>query len=138
MKEVDDILAHFGVKGMKWGVRKLSGGVGIGRREKPAPSEDRIKADQAKAKIGRRGNTDPLTNKELQTLITRMNLEQQLVRLNESQKKTGPGAFVKNIIASTAKDEFDKFTRGKETKIIGTALALGAKGKHKKSKRRKR
>jgi hypothetical protein len=122
MSFVDTYLEHHGVKGMRWGVRRRSGGVTtgrFGRSPKPAPSEDKVRAETAKAKIGRRGNTDALSNQELQTVIARMNLEQQIARYSSNQKKT-----VMQLIANTGKDELVKFASGKETKIIGTALAL--------------
>lgn len=72
-------MAHFGVKGMKWGVKKSS---------VPA-SEDHVRsqAAQRKAKIG--GGHKVLSNKELQDVITRLNLEQQFDRLNPSTLKKG-------------------------------------------------
>lgn len=119
MSFVDNYLEHFGVKGMRWGVRHRPGAVTLGRRAKPIPSEDKVRAEAAKAKIGRRGNTDALSNQELQTVIARMNLEQQIARYSANQKKT-----VLQMITNTGKDELVRFATGKETKIIGTALAL--------------
>lgn len=132
---VDSILAHYGVKGMRWGVRRRSGGVSIGRRAKPIPSEDKEQANAARAKIGKRGNTDALTNKEMQTLVTRMNLEKNLNQLLANQKKSGPTAFVKKLVADTTRDELNQFAQGKQGKVVGTAIALGlgaAAGKHRR------
>jgi hypothetical protein len=74
---VDDFLAHYGVKGMRWGIR---------RKPKAPPSEDvqRVKATESKI---RRGKTDALSNKELQDVVTRMNLEQQYSRMVSEQQK---------------------------------------------------
>jgi len=138
MSSVESILEHHGVKGMRWGVRRRSGG-GVstgrfGRKAKPIPSEDKLKAEAAKAKIGRKGNTDALTNQELQTVIARMNLEQQIARYAANQKKTGL-QFVTHQLKTTGVDEITKFAVGKETKFIGAALAAAgiatkATGKH--------
>jgi len=75
---VDEFLEHFGVKGMRWGVRK--------RSEAPASADvQRVRTIQSKIK---RGKTDALSNKELQDLVTRMNLEQQYGRMiSESAKR---------------------------------------------------
>lgn len=75
---VGNSLRHFGVKGMKWGVR---------RSDVPA-SEDhtQTKAVLSKAKAG---GTKALSNNELQTAIARLNLEQQFSRLNPSTLKKG-------------------------------------------------
>ena len=73
---VDNFLAHYGVKGMKWGVRTAN---------KPAASaeSDRSTAIRAKAKAGK---PKALTNAELREAIERMNLEQQFKRLSVNEK----------------------------------------------------
>jgi hypothetical protein len=73
------VLAHHGVKGMKWGVRHLPGGGITG-----SPTADAQAADMAKKKIAT-GGTHALTTHELQSLVNRMNLEQQYSRLVSSQ-----------------------------------------------------
>lgn len=132
MSFVETYLSHYGVKGMKWGVRRRSTGF-LGRRSsKPEPSADKARAEAARAKLGKRGNADTLSNEELRLLINRMNQEQSLSRLLATQKSNTVTAFVTKKVKETAADEFSRFAQGKETKIIGTALALGAKGKHRK------
>lgn len=69
---IDNFLSHFGVKGMKWGVRK--GGVSTGRR---AASEDHQKLVATKAKRGKH-----LSDAEIKAAIGRMNLERQYNSLN--------------------------------------------------------
>ena len=99
--EMVDFLMHYGVKGMKWGVRKnrpsaADGPVEVnttanpGRRVKTTggqfhnASPDAIK----KAKyhqIAKKSSVDALSNDELKLLVERMNLE---VRYNELNFKT--------------------------------------------------
>jgi hypothetical protein len=74
------ILVHFGVKGMKWGVHR-------NRPSLPA-SQDSQRATEVRTKV-KTGGTKALSNKELQDLITRMNLEQQFSRLNPSKLEKG-------------------------------------------------
>lgn len=81
-------LNHYGVKGMHWGVRKSdSSGGGSGSApkaaQKPRMSEDAKNVEKAFGKI-ERGGTDALSNHELQSIVTRMNLEQQFDRLSSS------------------------------------------------------
>lgn len=61
----DDVLAHFGVKGMKWGVRK-----------------DRTSSGSKKTS---RYSTGPekLSNKELKARVDRMRTEQEYRKLNQ-------------------------------------------------------
>lgn len=75
-----NFLAHYGVKGMKWGKRKKSS-------SEPS-SDDASKAADLKVRAKKSG-TSVLTNQELQTLVTRMNLEQQYSRLNPQTKSAG-------------------------------------------------
>jgi hypothetical protein len=87
---LDDVLNHYGVKGMHWGVRK--------RRSDSGPtSSDATKAKTHAATVKAHG-TKALTNKELQDLVTRMNLEQQFSNLSAKQKQD---KSAKAIIKST-------------------------------------
>src|SRR3954463_8699407 len=73
---VGDFLEHFGVRGMKWGVRRDRS-----QASGSSPSSDSRNAAQVREKIKQTGGTHSLTNKELQDFITRANLEQQYQRL---------------------------------------------------------
>lgn len=82
---VEDYLEHYGVKGMRWGVHRKVGEV-VKRKVHPqvdpdAPDVAVVKT--AKAKIKANKTTDVLNNKELQAVVTRMNLEQQYSRLSK-------------------------------------------------------
>jgi hypothetical protein len=108
MDSFDQTLAHFGVKGMKWGSRKkgptdvkvrpvlgnrivLTSG---GRRHRLSEDATRAATLGARAK---RSNVRSLSNRELQDLVARMNLEQQYSSLNKSKKKAD-AARVENLI----------------------------------------
>ena len=77
-----ETLQHFGVKGMKWGVRRKST-----TPPKGFFSQDAANAADARKKAREHGIIS-LTNKELQDLVTRMNLEQQFVRLQPQQRSS--------------------------------------------------
>lgn len=69
---LENVLSHYGVKGMKWGVRRADSG-----SESASPaSADHNSAVAAQNKINT-GGTKSLSNQELQGLINRMNLERQ-------------------------------------------------------------
>jgi hypothetical protein len=67
-------LEHHGVKGQKWGVRRKSG----------SHSEDAQRHNAAKKK-----KVHELSDKELKDLVNRMNMEQQVKRMNPSSVARG-------------------------------------------------
>lgn len=86
MSAVDDFLAHYGVKGMKWGVRRKTKG----------PSSTEAERKTAVKTQAKKEGVRTLSNKDLQDAITRMNLEQQFKRLSVNEKPV-----VSRFIAST-------------------------------------
>lgn len=110
--DVDEFFAHFGVKGMKWGVRRS-------RSKSSGPvSADAARAHALKAQVKTSG-TKSLGNEELQHLVTRMNLEQQFGRLTESNPNgvSKGQKFVKGAI-STGKLGLDAYKTGNEIKKL--------------------
>lgn len=111
-----EFLAHYGVKGMHWGQRKsppeavpVSAMSHVPQRTKgktkikveggenhPA-HEDAIKVARAQAKLKKSG-TAALSNKELQELQNRLNLERNVTQLVGSTTRVGKGRnFVKGL-----------------------------------------
>lgn len=99
---VDSVLQHYGVKGMKWGVTRDNPGGGPGQTQvnvkarpgkrvktsggrKQGASSDAVTAAVSK-QIAKKSTTDALSNKQLQELVTRMNLEKQYNQLSKEQK----------------------------------------------------
>lgn len=76
--ERDLELKHYGVKGMRWGKRKAA----------TPGTPDAERAKELKTRAVKEG-TKSLSNRELQDLVTRMNLEQQYSRLNPKTKSDG-------------------------------------------------
>lgn len=116
---MEEALQHFGILGMKWGVRKDKSGRNSDGSEpvtvtqnKPGgrlkakggrghgANEDAVGAVAAARKVKKSG-LQSLSNKELQSLVQRMNLEQQYIGLKEKE----PTAFrqgmktIKNILS---------------------------------------
>ena len=94
VKEIGaEALKHYGVKGMKWGIRRSGA-------DKPPASQDVETVDSHK-QIIKAGSTRALSNKELREVVDRMNLEQQyssLVSKEGSKIKQGHNQ-VKKILA---------------------------------------
>lgn len=88
---VEDFLEHYGVKGMRWGVRR-------GRNAKEAPSAEASRAANIRDRA-KRSKPKALSNAELREAIERMNLEQQFKRLSTNEKPV-----VTRFIASTLQE----------------------------------
>jgi hypothetical protein len=80
--EIEEFLAHFGVRGMKWGVHRA-------RTSSPHPSSSEAATARQLHVRARSSGTHSLTNAELQTLVQRMNLESQYSNLNQRQVSKG-------------------------------------------------
>jgi hypothetical protein len=111
-KVLGDVLSHYGVKGMKWGVRRdnPSGG-------KPAVSSDHETAKAAKAKV-KAGGLKSLTNEELKTYLERMDLEKRYKKGNPGPKEEA-GKFIKDVLLQIGKEETKKYA----AKQLAKALA---------------
>lgn len=110
------MLAHFGVKGMKWGVRRTT--------SMDVSSDDARAAEAARIKAGKSG-TKALSNKELRALVDRMNLEQQFDRLKLSQpSRFRKGTtFVRGLItAGKMANEVIQLSRSPALEVIKAAL----------------
>lgn len=112
---VNNVLTHFGVRGMKWGVRrkatvgpvevvvsdrrkgfKTSGGKGF-----PAKSEA-VRARRI-GQIGKKSGLKALSDQELQEYARRIQLEQNVKRLQYADMNAGQ-KFVASLVGQTGKN----------------------------------
>ena len=95
MARGEAVLAHYGILGMHWGVRKDRVKKGTTTRR----SGDASDADKARAKARTHG-TGSLSNKELKALINRNNLEGQYSRIHRDSRVINRGhEHVKTVMA---------------------------------------
>jgi hypothetical protein len=124
-------LAHYGVRGMKWGVRrKSSGGTSLRKRlkkgETMAPSEDAARVAVSRT-LAKKHGTHVLNNKDFQELVARMNLEQQYstITTKQNQKKLSYQGqkFVLGLAGSIAKEHVNSVVRNAVAGQVKKAMA---------------
>lgn len=76
MTTVETFFAHYGVKGMKWGVN----------RKKNNPASADSAASTSTRKAAKKKGVHTVSNAELQAAIRRMQLEQDFKRLSVNEK----------------------------------------------------
>jgi len=86
--DVEGVLAHHGIKGMRWGIRN-----------KVDSRTGRVTVDYKTANDLRKKPKTSLTNKQLQTVNTRLGLEQNFDRLNPGTIKRGE-KHIKAVVAT--------------------------------------
>ena len=91
-------LSHYGVPGMRWGVRRSGASSTSSRIKKGPPSEDFKRMQEMK----KRG-TKSLSTSELRELTGRMQLEKQYKDLSKASVSKGR-AFVEDTLKSTGKE----------------------------------
>ncbi|MGL5254531.1 MAG: DUF7211 domain-containing protein [Brevinema sp.] len=89
----DDFLMHFGVLGMKWGVRKDSGGSGKRSGKGHSDYEDSLSL--------RKKSINEMSNAELRKVTERMQLEKNYSRITSEEKSYGK-RYVENFAYAAA------------------------------------
>lgn len=138
-------LAHFGIKGMKWGVRKERGTgpstagaathspkavltKALAKKPPIAPSSDFTKAQTILKK-----RPQEMTNEELKHLTSRLNLEKQYKQLNPNVAVRGKLLVAGVIAAGTMALKLHQLATHdvtkKAAKGLGNAVSSAAKGK---------
>lgn len=79
---IDKILAHYGILGMRWGIRK----------NKRTPSSEHLSKEEKKKK-----RAYELTNKEIEEFNRRVALEEQFNRINPTRAQRGKQAVFKAL-----------------------------------------
>lgn len=138
-----DYLEHYGIKGMKWGVRKsdkssdVSGntvrsskrgkvkGVELSEENKKSstrPSDDKTHASILEKRV-KAGSIDTLSNKELEKLLERKNLEKRYVEITSKEKERGVVGFGRSVVKDLTKD----YAKNAMRNTISEATTFGNK-----------
>jgi len=118
---VNEHLAHFGVKGMKWGQRRADR-----KARKSATSADAKASIDVRTKA-KTHSPKALTNKQLQTAINRMNLEQNFKRLAVNEK-SGVSRWISSTMLEIGKREVQAVAAKKAAAFVAKKVATGGVG----------
>ena len=123
----DDILVQFGVRGMKWGVRKPTTR-GSTPPSKRAPKEGGEKRQSL--------DMHSMSDAELRNTINRIKMQKEYAQLTAPPpKEKGRGRqLVENIVFSSAEAAGKKVLTGALTNVLENALPSALRGKPEKSK----
>lgn len=111
-EQVDAVLAHFGIKGMKWGQRKKN----------PVSREAGFKAG-IKNQV-RRQKVASVSNQDLQRAIERMRLEQDFKRLAVNEK-SGVARWISSTMLEIGKREVQAVAAKKVAAFVAKKVATG-------------
>lgn len=125
----DGSVSHYGVKGMHWGVRKGDGSGGSSSPVKSAPkprtSEDHKEVSKLQDKL-HSGGPQSLSNKELQTVLSRMDLERRYEQAATQKSQIDQGLAASKRVLKVGKtiEDARKFMETPTGKAV--AAGVGA------------
>lgn len=100
--KIGNVIAHYGVKGMRWGVRRKN----VGSADEKVVSTDAAKAAGAREKAKKQGK-QALSNDEMQALVNRMNLEKQLSQLTPPTRTQAGAKYVSKLLSRHGNRQVD-------------------------------
>jgi hypothetical protein len=135
------VLRHIGILGMKWGRRKAdSSGGSSGGSSRGLLGGSKIAVSKAKSKLNdddtevsedhkkvnelKKKKAKQLSNAEMQSVITRLQLEKSFNEARKSQMNAGQ-KFVTDLLITTGKQEAQKYVSAKGASIVSNLLKKG-------------
>lgn len=118
--DVEDYFAHYGKKGMKWGIRKdRSSG---GSRSSSSPSNTKPKAETAKLRntFSAKPQNRRMTDQELRNRINRLDMERRYKELTAPTPKAD--RFVKKLLVESGQSAARQLANRAVT--VGVQLAI--------------
>lgn len=117
-KDSDSDIMHFGVLGMKWGVRRKKNSVS--RKEQKKRANKKTSRDYNETEFLRKRKVKSLSNAQLKKAITRMQLEQQYKQLskNDRSKLRQIGEkFLNDLMTSSTQIAVNTISKSVKTKL---------------------
>lgn len=109
-RDISEFIAHYGVRGMKWGVR---------RKRSASSDAQRHGANKKKA-------LEELSDDELRNLVNRLNMEQNARRLNPSKVNAGHNAIKAALAVGATANAVAAFASSPAGKKMAKAFKAAA------------
>lgn len=124
----ENFLEHFGVKGMKWGVRRSKAELAKGggsSKDKNASEKPKPKAASGPNSREAKKSIKEMSDKELKDYVNRLNMEQQYARMQPTPFTQRAAKFATDIVVGVAKQQLTN----QLSKQVGKQFdLLGGKG----------
>ena len=115
-----DELYHYGVKGMKWGVRRTPAQLGHDTRSERSKQKSADKAERKRRKTDLK-NRRTMSDADIKKRIERLKLEAEYKKLTEAD--IAPGRrFVKDIMSSSSKSYLTNAAKGTMAYAVKAAM----------------
>ena len=110
-------LAHHGILGMKWGVRRSEAQLARARGHSSKPSDDKNEVAARKVAVK---NRRTMSDSDLKKRIERLKLEREFKNLTEDD--IAPGKYVSEILSASGKKALTMAAAGAMTYAVKTAM----------------
>lgn len=122
---MNDELKHYGILGMRWGVRRSPEQLSRARgSSKKRESSDNEHEDYKKVRTAK--NTKSMSDSELRSRINRLQMEKQYSQLTSREKSAG-AKFVSDVLREAAKNTASKYVSQYMSKGVESLIKAAMK-----------
>ena len=128
---VDDFIEHYGVKGMRWGVRRTDAQLARAGAKKSGDDDSGSKSKKVVGKTKTSGKSaSQMSDKELKRVVDRINTEQQYARLTAPPpgKAAAVSKFFAGIAVNAARTNLQTIANAQGAKLVGDLMATKSGG----------
>lgn len=113
----DTALVHYGIKGMKWGIRRTDAQLARARGQRKSDEPEKKTAPKKSESSLTRKSVKDMTDDELRSAISRLELERKYRDLTPTKQSAGK-KFVTNVLKKSGENIATQFT----TYVMGRAV----------------
>lgn len=124
----ENIIEHYGVKGMKWGTRKFRQKLALRKQQK---TDKRVSKERNRQWSHKYANRASMSNHDLQRAVTRLRLENDLAeqvrrttKIHEKPKSSFAKELGKELVKDTVKNTGRLATKAATSYVKGNPAAI--------------